>query len=544
MRKKGKLKIMDFFKFNAYFMEILMMISILFFMQNLFAQDDPKVLANQANTELRDSQRLMFSGKFDEALNHLNNASALIEKIKAIDPGFSQLATLESKLKRQKSDLEKRMPKTETPKVSTPAPKPASSASTSDELPSAVTRRLSEIDKNFQNAEKIFNSPVSTTKQTQLDELNRHIGAAENNMEQLFKYYGDKIPADHPEIKIRKDKLAELQKRYQAEKSETETAAAQAAQAKGNQLQEAQKLATELNALNDQHSEKFEGIYGATLVYSVTDANEAKTQLAKVELIEKEVLPVLQPVLAKIAETYGKSAMDINNSLNKLGMERSEQFGNKFERLFEGVENVTKSRKATAQFMAQNCKDQISSIDFYTPDIRVQKIEETKKLLQVGHQFDPNNNEINDMLSTIDQKIDEVADKIETDIESKNWAGNINNFAGPGDTGALAKTALTFFKDHPNWGKNPKVQNLEILNVCVMGQWDVAETNIFGQVIQWRLPIHLAITNGQLKPKNIARVYELSILTTKGNPGQVKKAPPFDGYWVGNNWMMRLNKLP
>jgi hypothetical protein len=132
----------------------------------------------------------------------------------------------------------------------------------------------------------------------------------------------------------------------------------------------------------------------------------------------------------------------------------------------------------------------------------------------------------------------------EADIDAKSWQGNAGGFAGPGSTRELAKTAVAFFKSHPNWGQNPDTDNLKILNACVTGNWDVAETNIFGQVIQWRLHIHLAITNGKLEPKGIARVYELSVLTQKGNPGQVKKAPPFDGYWVGNNWMMRLEKLP
>jgi hypothetical protein len=174
----------------------------------------------------------------------------------------------------------------------------------------------------------------------------------------------------------------------------------------------------------------------------------------------------------------------------------------------------------------------------------VQKMQETKALLQAGHQFDPNNAEINDMLSTIDRKIDAVADKIEADIDAKSWQGNASGFAGPGKAQELAKTAVAYFKSHPNWGQNPDTDHLKILNACVTGNWDVAETNIFGQVIQWRLPMHLAITNGKLEPKGIGRVYELSVLTQKGNPGQVKKAPPFDGYWVGNNWMMRLEKLP
>jgi len=80
--------------------------------------------------------------------------------------------------------------------------------------------------------------------------------------------------------------------------------------------------------------------------------------------------------------------------------------------------------------------------------------------------------------------------------------------------------------------------------VAVRGQWEIAETNIFGQVTQWRLPIHLAVTDETLKKQNIAMVYELSILGKVGSPGSAPKSPPYDGFWVGDSWMMRLNKVP
>jgi hypothetical protein len=343
-------------------------------------------------------------------------------------------------------------------------------------------------------------------------------------------------------VQSRQQKLAALYKQFNDLTAEFKAAKEQEAQEKGALLQEAQADGAELQALYEQHSSKFEGVYGATLVYG-SDVEEANAQLAKIEDLEQKVLPVLQPVLAKIAEKYGSTSMDINNALHKLGMSSSEEFGSEFERLYEGVGNIVKSRKATAETIVPEAERAISHIDFLTPDIRVKKLQEVKALLQVGHKFDPNNQALNQMLATIDDKSAEVAENIEQDIDAKTWSGHVGDFAGPGDTNDLAKTALEYFRNHESWGKNLK-KKVDVLAVAVRGQWQVAETNILGQVIQWRLPIHLAITDETLKPKNIVRVYELSVLTMQGNPGQVEKAPPFDGYWVGNNWMMRLNKLP
>jgi len=548
MRRKGNPSSVEFGKLFSLSVRCLSVIVILcvftlVLLTDSSAQEDLKAVANDANKALRSSQRSMFNGKLDESMTSLNQAAELIEKIKASDSSFSQLKTLESKLAKQKKDLERRMPQSVQPATKTIQTTDAPDKQSSDELPSAVIRRLKDIDKNFENADSLFKSVTTSSRQSELDEVARHVNAAEKNIEQLMKYYGDQIPAGHPELQSRTDRLAALQKQYQQLISGSDAEKAEAAQAKESQLKEARKIGKQLTALYQQHGPKFEGIYGATMVYS-GDVEEAGKQYLKIERVEKEVLPVVQPVLATVAVNYGTSAMVVNQKLFKLGMPSSEQFGSAFERLYESVGNVVKSRKASGESIAQTCTNQLSNIDFYPPDIRVKKMEEIKSLLQVGHQFDPNNAGINDMLSTVDQKIDEVAEKIEKDIDQKKWAGNVANFAGPGDAKKLAATALDYFRNHNQWGKNPKAKGIEVLGVAVRGQWGVAETNILGQVIQWRLPIHLAITNAKLKPKNIARIYELSVLTTQGNPGRVEKAPPFDGYWVGNNWMIRLNRLP
>jgi hypothetical protein len=80
--------------------------------------------------------------------------------------------------------------------------------------------------------------------------------------------------------------------------------------------------------------------------------------------------------------------------------------------------------------------------------------------------------------------------------------------------------------------------------VAVRGPWRVAERDVFGRATCWRLPIHAAVTNAALRARGIARVFDRSICALEGAPGAAPQAPPFDGCWVGDNWMIRLDKLP
>jgi len=306
--------------------------------------------------------------------------------------------------------------------------------------------------------------------------------------------------------------------------------------------EEAEKDATLIMELHDKYIDKFNGIYGNAVVYS-PNVQEAEDALKKIEEAEKEAVPAIQPILATFAEKYGDNVMDISDKLFKLGLKDLQDAGSRYDKLYKALENVVKSRKESAEYLSQQVKDTISDIDFFVPDIRVKKLEEAKALLIIGKEYDPNNSDINKMLASIDQQITDMADKIEKDIDEKVWEGNIKDFSGPGKVDELTKTAIEFFKNDKDWGKNEKTKT-EILAVAIRGQWKIAETNIFGQVLQWRLPIHLAVTTDKLKGKNIAMVYQLSPVTKMGEPGKIQKSPPFDGFWVGNSWMMRIDKLP
>ena len=70
--------------------------------------DDVKPLLKQANNELRNAEKLMFSGKNDEAIDSVPRIRALIEQAKSADPENVSVKTAENKLLKLIKDLERR----------------------------------------------------------------------------------------------------------------------------------------------------------------------------------------------------------------------------------------------------------------------------------------------------------------------------------------------------------------------------------------------------------------------------------------------------
>ncbi len=296
-----------------------------------------------------------------------------------------------------------------------------------------------------------------------------------------------------------------------------------------------------LIALCEQHCRAFDLIHGNSMYYG-GPVDEARQALATIQQVERDVLPEVQPILALFAESYGTTAMEVSNAFHKLGIRLDSNVGNRFDELYRGVNNLEASRRASAEAIAQRVTMEVDALGRYKPEIRLRKMKQAKEYLVVAQQLDPSREDVNAMLATIDADIQDLAETAQKAIDDAAWAGHVGSFAGPGSTGSLAAAALDFFRAHPNWTGKPE-KKVEVLKVAVRGDWTVAETDLFGRPISWRLPIHLAITDAELKPKGLARVYELSAVTRQGNPGSTPKAPPFGAYWVGNSWLMRLAKV-
>lgn len=296
-----------------------------------------------------------------------------------------------------------------------------------------------------------------------------------------------------------------------------------------------------LIALCKLHCGSFDLIHGNSMYYG-GPVDEARQALTALEAVEREILPEVQPVLAHFADTYGTTAMEVNNSFHVLGVRLDDNVGNRFDELYRGVANVRSSRKASAEQVLQRARMDTANMALYSPEIRVRKMKQARELLLVGHQLDPTNAGINEMLATVDADIEHQAAEAEAAIDGARWAGDATSFAGPGRPRDLATAALGYFRAHPNWGASP-TNKVEILEVAIRGDWQVAETDLLGRVVSWRLPIQLAVSDPDLEKRKVVRVYELSAVTRVGDPGEVEQAPPFDAYWVGRSWLMRADKL-
>jgi hypothetical protein len=316
--------------------------------------------------------------------------------------------------------------------------------------------------------------------------------------------------------------------------------------------QQAKVDSDKLLALYKDHWSKFAGIDGENAVHETNEEymlQKCAKLEGKLKVLDTEVLPVVQPFLAEVGAKYGWKYADFEWELKQLKVAEYDEAGDAFDNLTRGIANVGKTRVASAEYLANYVKS-MPDPSFFVPDVRVKQLQQWKVFLQYALKFDPTNAYANERLAKMDREIADCQKNIDKEIDAKSWAGHVADFAGPGTATELARVAMDYFRKDKGWGKQgenvPEAERgkgLEIVAVAVRGPWQVAETDIFGRVITYRLPIHLAVTQPSDKSRNIARVYELSCITQEAAPGQAKQAPPFDGFWVGNSWMMRLNKI-
>jgi hypothetical protein len=89
-----------------------------------------------------------------------------------------------------------------------------------------------------------------------------------------------------------------------------------------------------------------------------------------------------------------------------------------------------------------------------------------------------------------------------------------------------------------------KIEKMQSLDpnyaVSIAGNWVSAKKNIFGETIQWGLPIWAASVHND--SKDIARVFKLTVLTAEELG--VKKSPPWTEQWVGDSYRMRAKNIP
>ena len=301
---------------------------------------DADALHKEADKAIRNSQRAMFNGKMEESRDLLNKAGELIEQIKAADPGYSRLKTLESKYAKQARDLDHRIPK-DVPKIATPsapeapspsaAPGPSAPPATSAskppagdaKLPGGVTYRLKQVDKIINGADRVLNKKSAASDEWRVKELESTVEQARGMMDDIQESYGDQIPPGHPEVVAREQKIKDFEAkvaRFKGGVSADQEAAAQSEDRKKAQSDEwlAKLRPYVANKANPAYDESKYLIAGAVEdpsenarrkaiydeaaalfdLYRNTEFPDGKTQ--ELELVEKD----LQYSLKSFAESH------------------------------------------------------------------------------------------------------------------------------------------------------------------------------------------------------------------------------------------------
>ncbi len=524
-------------------------------------------LAKVINQEVRQAERLMFSGKNEEADQLLDQVAEKLTALGKADPTNRSLKSAQSKFDRIRKQVDKKLGKVSGTNGANhaksaqavpakPAPKaaPKTATSTSNRHQQQMQERalkkvVKDVDYELGRAMECLepegNVAMVRSADQKAQEAMDYLQKAKKHLEKFTAKYPDLsqdatlLAANNSiqskQAEVESWKSAQLKVEATAAKEAANNAAA-AAQATAVLEADAQLMLS----LYKTYYPKFENIHGGSAVYGM-DTKQIEQALNMLQSAETSV-PAFAEQLGRLADTYGHTAMDIQNTMAAKGyrLEHSEE--TRFVELLQGVENVKKTRIASAATLVDYASSLLGAFSQQLTDHRIKRMGEAKQLLLAGQRFDAGNTQIQQMLATIDDQMAQVADKMAAKIDATQWKENIKDFPGPGSAKSLAADAKKYFINDRDWGKKPG-KEVEILRVSVQGPWKVAETDPFGRIIQWRLPIHVAVTDKDLKARKLARVYDLSIVAQQGGPGQAPKKPPFDGYWVGESWMMRLSKF-
>ena len=492
----------------------------------------------EINNLLRSAERHFHGGRFEEARQELDQAESILQSAEAEDT--PQIRGARSRYDRLSQNVQRRMGETAT---SAPAA-PATSAAPAARMSGADARNYRLLDQEMRRTRNRLTDHrwweiSQSDRDGRLKEAGRDV---DNYRSKLDGFNSDLDPAllESEAVQNSEALLADIQTLISKRSSESEPVEEASPAAA-----EALALAQKLQELHGSHYARFQGIHGNSMVHGTTPADQLKAgrdAVNQLDALERDVLPALQPVLGEIADKYGQRPAAINNALRDLGVKTDFDAGSRFSDLHRGLENVEKTRRASSQDLARRATNIMTGVERLAEEIRISRLEDAKEFLLLAQAFDTADQDVNRLMAELDVMAAEMSARIEKEIDARTWAGDVSGFPGPGSTADLSSAALDFIRKHPNW--NPSGRGTEIIAVSVRGPWDVGTKDLFGRVVQWRLPIHVAITNNQLKKDNVSRVYELSVLTPEGAPNNVEKKPPFVEYWVGNSWNMRINNVP
>jgi len=281
--------------------------------------------------------------------------------------------------------------------------------------------------------------------------------------------------------------------------------------------------------------------YVKNVIYTESNVDQV---VAKISELQKKA-PEVKKNLEVFRSKYGKTSEEINDKMQELTPKDSRKSmldpvnqrpnisaGACYEELLNGLTNLDEAPKLEAKRVLTGALQNLDLIESFILDTeRDKRYQGIEKKIQMGLKFNPADTELKLWMDKIKQLRQKSKADIEKALESATFPKPVANFAGPGNPDELVDSLIKFF--------NESDPSQKTIAVSIAGNWVSAKQNIFGETIQWGLPVWAASIKND--SQEIARVFRLTVLTREEYG--ISKSPPWTGSWVGDSYRMHAKNI-
>ncbi len=191
----------------------------------VLASDSVADLSKKANKLIRDAERNYYSRKTTEADELLNQVKQLIEEIKAADPGYKSLKSIQGKYDRTKKMVDKKLGSNSVGTTTSTAPAPSNSGPKS--LSHGAKSNLKSAYGEMKFAQSEMDQGVKALKTNEFNLVKSYSANAEQRLQGAQSYLdrvitNNKADPNNPDVAAGFEQLKEMQAKFAAFKQKVE----------------------------------------------------------------------------------------------------------------------------------------------------------------------------------------------------------------------------------------------------------------------------------------------------------------------------------
>ncbi len=257
--------------------------------------------------------------------------------------------------------------------------------------------------------------------------------------------------------------------------------------------------------------------------------------IAKIADLRREA-PSVKAGVEAFAKKYGRDRNAIDDKMETLrdpkNRRPSPPAGECLQELTDGLTNLDEAPRLEAKKILTDALRALDRIEGFVADTeRDKRYAQVDAKLRLGLKFNPADAEIRDWVAKVAALRQKSKADIEKSMDEARFPGPFAGFTGPGTPADLEASCIRYF--------NQSDPSQTTVKVSVAGNWVVAKKNIFGEPVQWGLPIWAAGSHHD--DPSTARVFKMTMITGEGLG--IAKSPPWTGAWVGDSFRMRAKNI-